>query len=178
MVTRPATPPYSSMTMRMCCFSRCISRRSSATFLVSGTKAAGRWIWATVLVAGFGVEDLEEVVGEGDAGDVVERAGEDGDAGEAWLVDVGGELFEREGAGDGEHLGARGHDLADDFVAELDDGADELAVGLFEDALFFAGFEEGVHGLGGMVFFGGSSGSARAAMESSRPSSSVTGRMR
>ena len=29
MVTRPATPPYSSMTMRMCCFSRCISRSSS-----------------------------------------------------------------------------------------------------------------------------------------------------
>ena len=62
--------------------------------------------------------------------------------------------LEGEGAGDGEDLGARRHDLADDLVAELDDGADEFAVGLFEDAFFFAGFEEGVHGFGGVVFFG------------------------
>ena len=42
--------------------------------------------------AGVGVEDLEEVVGEGDAGDVVERAGVDRDTGEGVLVDLGGEL--------------------------------------------------------------------------------------
>ena len=166
MVTRPATPPYSSITMRMCCFSRCISRRSSATFLVSGTKAAGRWICATVRVFRLDVEDFEQVVSEGDAGDVVERAVVDGDAGEGVFVDLGGELAEGEGAGDGEDLGARGHDFEDDLVAELDGGADELAVGLFEDALFFAGFEESVHGFGGMVLDrSASSGSARAAME-------------
>ena len=102
-------------------------------------------------VSGIGVGDLQEVVGEDDAGDVVERALEDGDAGEGVLFELGGELLEGEGAGDGKDLGSRGHDLADELVAELDDGADELAVGLFEDALFLAGFEEGVHGLG-LVF--------------------------
>src|ERR1700692_1190352 len=40
---------------------------------------------------GFGVGDLEEVVGEGDAGDVVEGAGVDGDPGKGVLVDLGGE---------------------------------------------------------------------------------------
>ncbi len=104
---------------------------------------------------GVGVGDLEEVVGEGDAGDVVERAVEDGDAGEDVLLDFGGEVAQGEGVGDGEDFGARGHDFADDLVAELDDGADELAVGLFEDAFFFAGFEECVHGFRGMVLLGG-----------------------
>ena len=75
-------------------------------------------------MAGIGVVDVEEVVGEGDAGDVVERAGVDGDAGEGVLVDDLSELLEGEVAGDGDDLGARGHDLADDLVAELDDGAD------------------------------------------------------
>ena len=59
-----------------------------------------------------------------------------------------------QGAGNGEDLGPRRHDLADDLVAELDGGADEFAVGLFEDAFFFAGFEQSVHGLGRMLFFG------------------------
>ena len=103
---------------------------------------------------GVGVGDLEKVMGEGDAGDVVQRLAEDGDAGEDVFLDGGGELFEREGGGDGEDLGAGGHDLADDLVAELDDGAEEFAVGLFEDALLFSGFKESVHGLRGMVFFG------------------------
>ena len=103
---------------------------------------------------GFGVEDLEEVVGEGDAGDVVERAGVDGNAGEGAFVDLRGELAEGEGAGDGEDLRARSHDLEDDLVTELDGGPDQFAVGLFEDAFLFAGFEKGVHGLGGVVFFG------------------------
>ena len=62
---------------------------------------------------------------------------------------------EREGAGDSEDLGARSHDLENDLVAELNGRADEFAVGLFEDALFFAGFEERVHGFGGMVLLGG-----------------------
>ena len=69
---------------------------------------------------GLGVENFEEVAREGDAGDVVERAGVDGDAGEGVLVDDGGELLEVEGAGNAEDLGAWGHDLEDDLVAELD----------------------------------------------------------
>src|SRR6185437_10203756 len=42
MVTSPATFPYSSITMLMCCFCLCISRSSSFTFFVSGTNIAGR----------------------------------------------------------------------------------------------------------------------------------------
>ena len=51
-----------------------------------------------------------------------------------------------EGMGDGKDLRARGHDLADDLVAKLDDGAEELAVGFFKDAFLFSGFKESVHG--------------------------------
>ena len=47
-------------------------------------------------------------------------------------------------AGDGEDLGARRHHLAHQLVAELDGGADQVAVALFEDALLFAGFEQGL----------------------------------
>jgi hypothetical protein len=42
MVTRPAVPPYSSMTTATWIRSRCISRSRSATGLLSGTKVAGR----------------------------------------------------------------------------------------------------------------------------------------
>ncbi len=106
-------------------------------------------------VGGFGVGDLEQVVGEDDAGDVVEIAAVDGNTGEDVLFEGGGELLQSEAAVDGVDLGARGHDLADDLVAELDDGANELAIALLEDALFFPGLEQGVHGLGGMLLFGG-----------------------
>ena len=92
---------------------------------------------------GLGVKDLQEVVGEGDAGDVIELAGVDGHAGVDVRFECGGEALERHGAFDGVDLGARGHDFADDLIAELNDGADEFAVGFFEDAFFFAGFKEG-----------------------------------
>ena len=42
-----------------------------------------------------------------------------------------------------------------DLVAELDDRPHQFAVGLFEDALFLAGFEQRVHGLGGVLLFFG-----------------------
>ncbi len=52
------------------------------------------------------------------------------------------EGFQGEGRGHGEDLRARSHHLADQLVAELDGGADQFAVALLEDALFFAGFEQ------------------------------------
>src|ERR1700722_618630 len=63
--------------------------------------------------------------------------------------------MKRKGTGNGEDLGARGHHLENDFVAKLNDRADELAVGLLQDALFFASFKERVHGLGGVIFLCG-----------------------
>jgi hypothetical protein len=42
MVTSPAVPPYSSMTMATWMWSRCISRSRSPAFLLSGTNDAGR----------------------------------------------------------------------------------------------------------------------------------------
>src|SRR5580704_8940807 len=66
---------------------------------------------------GLGIGNLEEVVGKGDAGDIIERAGVDGDARKGVFVDLSGELAESEEAGYGEDLGSRGHDLEDDFVA-------------------------------------------------------------
>ena len=42
MVTSPAVPPYSSITMARWIRSCCISRSSSSTGLLSGTKVAGR----------------------------------------------------------------------------------------------------------------------------------------
>ncbi len=70
------------------------------------------------------------------------------------FIDLGGELAEGEVAGNGEDFGTRRHDLEDDLVAEFDGGTNELAVGLFKDAFFFASFEKSVYGLGGAVVFG------------------------
>ena len=41
-MTRPAVPPYSSITMAMWNFSSCISRKSEETSLDSGMNLAGR----------------------------------------------------------------------------------------------------------------------------------------
>ncbi len=47
MVTRPAVPPYSSMTMAMWICWACISLSSSSTGLDSGTKDGDRMISST-----------------------------------------------------------------------------------------------------------------------------------
>src|SRR5271168_279996 len=124
-------------------------------FFCLGDKRGGALDLSDGEGVGFSVENFEEIVGEGDAGDVIERAVVDRDARECVLVDGCSELLQGEGAGDGEDLGTRGHDLEDDFVAELYGGTDQLAVGLFEYALLFAGFQERVHGFRGVIFFGG-----------------------
>ena len=50
MVTRPAVPPYSSTTIAMWVCWACISRSSSSTGLLSGTKTAGRMTDSTVSI--------------------------------------------------------------------------------------------------------------------------------
>ena len=61
-------------------------------------------------------------------------------------------MLEGCGLGNGEDLGARSHDLADQLVAELDGGADEVAVALLQNAFFLAGLDEGFDIDGGFVF--------------------------
>jgi hypothetical protein len=61
-------------------------------------------------------------------------------------------LFDGEPGGNGEDLGARGHDVADDLVAKFDGRTNQVAVGLFENALFLASLEQRVHGFGGIFF--------------------------
>ena len=56
--------------------------------------------------AGFLVGDLQQVVGEGDAGNVVERAGVDGNAGEVVFAQQLEKLLEGDGSGNGEDSGA------------------------------------------------------------------------
>ena len=88
------------------------------------------------------VGDLQKVVGEGEAGDVVERAGVNGDARVVVLAQNLEKALQRDGFRDGEDFRARSHDLANQLVAELDGGAHQIAVALLEDALFLAGLDE------------------------------------
>ena len=105
--------------------------------------------------AGFLVGDLQQVVSEGQALDVVERAGVDGHARVILPAQQLEELLQGDRFFDGEDLGARGHDFADQHVAELDGAADKVAVALLEDALFFAGLDKGFDIDSGLLFGGG-----------------------
>ena len=71
-VTSPAVPPYSSMTIAMWKRLRCISRRSSATPLVSGTKCAGRASSRDRQLLVAVALGPHEVLGVHDADDVVD----------------------------------------------------------------------------------------------------------
>ena len=61
-------------------------------------------------------------------------------------------FFEGDAPGHGKDFRARGHYLADQLVAELDGGANQVAVALFEDALLLAGFEQSLDIDGGLLF--------------------------
>ncbi len=79
-------------------------------------------------------------------------------------------------SGHGEDLRARRHDLAHQLVAELDSGADQIAVALFEDAFFLAGFEKRFDIAGGLFFWAGL-GSASEATEKKKRTKTVMGVM-
>ena len=81
-------------------------------------------------------------MGEGDAGDVVERACVDRNAGEVVFAKLAEKGLEEHRLGDGENLRAWSHDVTDELVAEFNGGANQFPIGFFEDALFFAGFEK------------------------------------
>ena len=126
-VTSPAVPPYSSTTMAMWKRSRCISRSSSATRLVSGTKWAGRASSATVPLLVPVALGPHEVLGVDDADDVVDALAAGGDAAVAVEDDDLHGVGHPEVGGDRDHVGAGHHDLAHDGVAQLDHRLDERA---------------------------------------------------
>ena len=144
MVTRPATPPYSSITMRMCCFSRCISRNSSLTRLVSGTRAARPLDAGHRLRAGGSIGNMQQIVGEGNAGNVIERAAKHRHARIGMLLQPGDKVFQRHVRGNRKDMRPRGHDFAHHLVAKLNRGADQVAVALFDDSLFLSRFDQGL----------------------------------
>ncbi len=68
-----------------------------------------------------------------------------------WLVtQLVGELLNGGGGRNGKDIGARRHYFAHGLIAELDHGLDELAVAFLQDAFFFRGFNQRVHGFGWM----------------------------
>ena len=94
-VTSPATPPYSSITMAMRILSRCISRSRSLPSLVSGTKYTSGFIRSrTVLRVRFHVGNLQQVLGVHNSLDVVDVAFVDRNARVRIFVDQFGELLQ------------------------------------------------------------------------------------
>ena len=97
----------------------------------------------------LGVDDADKILG-------TVRRFVDGDAGVLLLDDAGGGLLERHVGGEGEDLAARGHDLADGDVIELDGPMDDL----------FLKDREQAHAAGGggneLELFGGVDGSFAA----------------
>ena len=96
---------------------------------------------------------MQQVVGEGNAGDVIERALKHRDAGVRMLLQPGDKIFQRHFRRNSEHMRPRGHDVTHHFVAKFHRGADQIAIALFDDSLFLSRFDEGLNrGLAGILF--------------------------
>ena len=139
---QPATPPYSSMTMRMCCFSRCISRSKFVAALGLGNKNC------RMLNAGDGA-------GRASSSVICSRScanampvmlssvrSKTGTREKLCSLQHLKKVLEGDRIANGKHLRTRRHHFAHQLVAELDCGANQVAVALFEDAFFLAGFEQ------------------------------------
>ncbi len=92
--------------------------------------------------AGFFIRNLQQVVGKRDAGHIVQGTRINRNAGEVVLAQQLEELFESERLGNRKDLRPRRHHLAHQLVAELDGRAHQVDVVLFENALFFPGFQQ------------------------------------
>ena len=79
-------------------------------------------------------------------------AGVDRHAREVVLAQLSRKCSSVMASGDGEDLRPRRHHLAHQLVAELDGGAHQVAIALFQNALFFAGFEQRLD-IDGRLFF-------------------------
>jgi len=82
------------------------------------------------------VHETGDVFGVDDANDVFEAGCRivDGDAGVLLLHDTSGGLLDQHVCGEGEDLAARGHDLANGDVVELDGAVDDLLLKDGEEA--------------------------------------------
>ena len=140
----PTTPPCSSTTMASFCVPFWNSLSRSDTFIDSGTKI-GR---PDERLDGRAVDSFsregEEVLGDDHALDVVEPVPVDRDARVLFGDDEVAELLEGRVAADADHVHPRGHDLADERVAELDDAPEKLVLVLLDDALLLGLVDEGL----------------------------------
>ena len=102
-------------------------------------------------LAGLGVGNLQQVLGVHDPLDVVDVALVHRYARVGILVQHLGELGDGHGDRDGNDFRPRRHHFAHRLVAELDHRLNQVAVALFQYALFLSGFDQRVHGFGRML---------------------------
>ncbi len=91
------------------------------------------------------IRDLQQVVRECDAGNVVERSRIDRHARKVVLLQQLEKVLERDGFGHGEDLRSRRHHFAHQFVAEFDGRPHQVAVALLENSFFLSGFKQRLH---------------------------------
>ncbi len=95
---------------------------------------------------GFGVGDLQHILGVDDPLDVVNGAFENRHAGEGFLAQQFDELFDCGVGGDGDDFGPGLHGFANSLFAELHHRLNEVAVAFVQNAFFLASFDQRVHG--------------------------------
>ena len=130
-VTSPATPPYSSTTMARCTDCCCISRSRESTRWVSGTNVAGRTRWPTP--GGPGTGRRSETWRTRSLRNSTPRTSStlSPTTGRRESPEVRNVRSATRGGGgrrQGDHVGARGHHLAHQGVAQLEDGVDHAAL--------------------------------------------------
>ena len=102
-----------------------------------------------------GARELDQVLDEHDAQNVVQVFLVDRDTGILLLTEEGAQLVKRRVRLDGDDIGSRCHDLADQRVAEVHDGLEEPPLVAFDEALLFACFQVCVRRLTGFFLGGG-----------------------
>ena len=127
-VTSPAVPPYSSTTIAMWNAAGLHLAQQLGDALGLGHEVGGaRQLADGALLVAVALGS-HEVLGVDDADDVVDALAADRDAAVAVEEHDLHRVGDPEVGGDGDHVGAGHHDLADDGVAELDDRLDEAAL--------------------------------------------------
>src|SRR5579864_1322792 len=101
--------------------------------------------------AGLGFRKLDKIMRQHHAINLIDAGGEDRYAGMRFVAQHGSKLFNGGGGWNGKDVGARRHHVTHGLVAKFNHGLNELAVTLFQNALFFRGFNEGVHGFRRML---------------------------
>ena len=104
---------------------------------------------------GFGVRNLQHVLGKHNAHDVMNGAFENRHPGKRLGAQQFDELLDGGVGSDGHNFRPRFHGFADGFLAELHHRLDQVAIAFIQDAFLLARFDERVHrfrlGLGRLV---------------------------